>query len=73
MPLRIGIPAEDQARVFDRFYRAANARMRRPDGNGLGLSIVQWIAEVHHGSLSVEGEEGTGTKISTCLPQLREN
>jgi signal transduction histidine kinase len=49
-----GIPHGDAARVFDRFTRLDSARSSNDGGAGLGLSIVQWIVELHHGSISVE-------------------
>ena len=47
-----GIPEKDRARVFERFYRALGTHV---SGNGLGLAIVQRIAEIHHGHIDVKG------------------
>jgi len=47
-----GIPPEDHARVFDRFYRGSSAQADGVDGCGLGLSIAQWIVTKHGGNLS---------------------
>jgi heavy metal sensor kinase len=60
-----GIPPEYLPHLFDRFYRVDNARTRNedeaPSGNGLGLSIVQWIAQAHGGTVHVESVVETGT------------
>jgi len=65
----IGIPKEEQARVFDEFYRAANAKRTERDGTGLGLSIVKHIVERHGGQIDVESEEGRGTTFKLTLPR----
>jgi two-component system, OmpR family, sensor kinase len=64
----IGIAASDLLRIFDRFYRAENARSR--PGAGLGLAIAQRIAEQHGGKIQVESELGQGSRFSVTLPLL---
>lgn len=59
----IGIPKEHQERIFERFYRVDKSHSKNTGGTGLGLSIVKHIAEFHQAILSLESEEGKGTKI----------
>jgi two-component system sensor histidine kinase MprB len=61
-----GIAAEDREHVFDRFYRAANARSL--PGAGLGLAIVREVAETHGGSVSAEEANGGGALLRLHLP-----
>jgi PAS domain S-box-containing protein len=63
----IGIPKEEQARIFDKFYRATNAPTR-VEGTGLGLSIVSSIVAAHQGRIWVESVEGQGAKFFVVLP-----
>jgi signal transduction histidine kinase len=65
----IGIPADELANVFDEFFRATNAQKSEKDGTGLGLSIVKQIVERHGGEISVESEQGQGTKFTVTLPK----
>ena len=64
----IGISAEDTRRVFERFYRAGEARSRQDGGFGLGLAIVKWIAESHGGSVECESIPGKGSTFTVTLP-----
>jgi signal transduction histidine kinase len=64
----IGIPEDDLPRIFEEFFRSANARSHTSDGTGLGLSIVKAVAEQHGGSVSVESEQGKGTRFTVDLP-----
>jgi signal transduction histidine kinase len=64
----IGIPKDDLPRIFEEFFRSANARSHTSDGTGLGLSIVKAVAEQHGGKVSVESEPGRGTRFTVELP-----
>jgi heavy metal sensor kinase len=64
----IGIPLEEQGKIFDRFYRVDKARSRELGGTGLGLSIAKWIAELHRGSITVTSSPQKGSVFTVELP-----
>lgn len=64
----IGIPPQDIPFIFDRFYRVDRARTRSAGGIGLGLSIVKFIVELHHGSIEVSSQVNSGTTFTITLP-----
>jgi signal transduction histidine kinase len=63
-----GIPAEALARVFERFYRADDARQSSTGGSGLGLAIVRAIIEAHHGLIWAENVPEGGARINFSIP-----
>lgn len=63
-----GIPLEDQARIFERFYRSEKSRTRDAGGSGLGLSIVKHIAETHGGRVDVQSEPSKGSTFTFRIP-----
>ena len=60
----IGIPREQQERVFERFYRVDKSRSRETGGTGLGLAIVKHIAQLHDAQISLVSEPGSGTTVT---------
>jgi signal transduction histidine kinase len=62
-----GIAAEDQERIFDRFYRVDQSRSRTK-GYGLGLAICKSIVELHHGTIAVRSDLGKGATFTVTLP-----
>jgi signal transduction histidine kinase len=64
----IGIPPEVQSRIFDRFYRSADARAMDAQGLGLGLTLVQQIVNAHEGRIELESQPGEGSRFRVILP-----
>jgi signal transduction histidine kinase len=69
----MGISPEDLPFIFDRFYRADKVRSREVGGVGLGLSIAQWIAEAHRGSIRAESVPGEGSVFEVRIPRVVPN
>jgi len=63
----IGIPEKDLPYIFDNFYRSDHAKLKRIEGSGLGLSIVQKIIEAHDASITVDSEINKGTLFEVIL------
>jgi NtrC-family two-component system sensor histidine kinase KinB len=66
----VGIPADEQSKVFQRFYRAHNRTSSQGNHLGLGLAICQQIIEGHHGRIWVESQEGRGSCFSFSLTPI---
>lgn len=64
----IGIPLEDQNRIFERFYRVDKARTRYSGGTGLGLAIVQNYTELLGGTVQLESYPGVGSTFTLRIP-----
>lgn len=63
----IGIPAADQQRIFERFYRVDKSRSKATGGTGLGLAIVKHIVEIHDAKIELDSTPGVGTTISVLF------
>lgn len=66
----IGIPAEEQRYIFERFYRVSTNRETSTVGSGLGLTIVKSLVELHRGRVGVTSRLGTGSEFWFTLPQV---
>jgi signal transduction histidine kinase len=64
----VGIPRDEQQKIFDRFHRVSTGLVHDVKGSGLGLSIVRHIVEAHRGKVSVESRPGEGSTFSIHLP-----
>jgi heavy metal sensor kinase len=64
----IGIPREEQEKIFKRFYRVDKSRSKETGGVGLGLNIAEWIAQAHHGRIKVNSELNKGSTFTVYLP-----
>lgn len=65
----IGIPKEQQERIFERFYRVDKSHSKEVGGTGLGLSIVKHAARLHDAKISLESDVGKGTEITVVFPR----
>jgi signal transduction histidine kinase len=65
----IGIPAHEQGKLFDSFYRADSGLRRKTKGTGLGLYLSKAIVEAHDGQIWVRSEPGQGSTFFFTLPQ----
>ncbi|GAF03824.1 two-component regulator propeller domain-containing protein [Saccharicrinis fermentans] len=68
----IGIKKEDQDKVFVRFYQSENNKKLGVSGSGIGLNLVREMVQLHHGTISLESEEGKGSTFIVSLPVERQ-
>ena len=64
----IGVPEDEQAQLFNKFFRARNARSHQSEGTGLGLYIIQQAVEKMHGTITFISKENQGTRFTVTLP-----
>ena len=64
----IGIPKDEQSKIFEKFYRVGDPLVHNTKGSGLGLSLVRHIVEAHHGAVHVDSVPGQGSKFTIALP-----
>lgn len=64
----IGVPEAEQSRLFNKFFRATNARKQRPDGTGVGLYLARKVITAHGGAVVFESKEGKGSTFGFRLP-----
>jgi len=64
----IGVPEEEQSQLFNKFFRATNARRARPDGTGVGLFLAKKVIDDHGGKILFESKEGKGSTFGFRLP-----
>jgi signal transduction histidine kinase len=64
----IGVPEDEQAKLFTKFFRAKNARQQRPDGTGVGLYLARRVISAHDGKILFSSKEGKGSTFGFRLP-----
>jgi signal transduction histidine kinase len=67
----IGIPREEQGKIFDKFYRVGRSETQGRRGSGVGLALVRHVAEAHGGRVAVESRPGAGSRFTLWLPLSR--
>ncbi len=64
----LGIPAAEQQRIFEKFYRGSSAQVKKTRGSGIGLAITKQVAEMHGGEVLLESEPGNGSTFTLTIP-----
>lgn len=67
----LGMPRDALPIIFEKFYRVDSPAVKKIGGTGIGLSIVKYIVELHNGGITVESEEGKGSKFTFFIPKAR--
>jgi heavy metal sensor kinase len=68
----IGIPEDQQERIFERFYRVCGDKTQQRNGSGLGLSLAAWIAEQHDTTIKLKSAPGAGSCFELCLNRIKD-
>lgn len=66
----VGIPYDEQPKIFAKFFRASNAALMQPNASGVGLFVTKQLVHAHGGTIAFESEEGKGTKFTVALPMI---
>jgi signal transduction histidine kinase len=64
----IGIPRDEQKRIFEKFYRVGRSETQGRRGSGMGLALVRHVAEAHGGRVTVESRPGAGSRFTLWIP-----
>ena len=64
----VGIPADEQPQIFERFYRVDKSRAGKQRGSGLGLALARSLVDANDGTLQVQSEPGAGSTFTVNLP-----
>lgn len=67
----IGIPGDEQTRIFEKFYRIGRSETQGRRGSGMGLALVRHVAEAHGGRVTVDSQPGEGSRFTLWLPLRR--
>lgn len=67
----IGIPPKELPHVFEKFYRASNAKLALPNGAGIGMHLAKLFVDKHHGSIEITSKLGVGTTVTVSLPMTQ--
>jgi signal transduction histidine kinase len=65
----LGIPAGEQERIFDKFYRVGHSETQGRRGSGVGLALVRHVAEAHGGRVTVQSSPGQGSLFTLWIPR----
>ena len=68
----LGVPTAEQAKIFEKFYRAGRSETQGRRGSGVGLALVRHVAEAHGGRVTVASRPGEGSRFTLCIPLGRE-
>jgi signal transduction histidine kinase/serine phosphatase RsbU (regulator of sigma subunit)/DNA-binding response OmpR family regulator len=68
----VGIPADEQRLLFDRFHRVRGVQGRTQEGTGIGLALVRELVHIHGGDITVQSEPGVGTTLTVTVPRHRD-